>query len=65
MVELVKLRNSNLHTSANGEVKSFCDWKGTQDDSGCHEDLFFPSRVPLDQNSEFCSSIGQILPLIL
>ncbi len=65
MVVLVEFRHSNLHTGTDAEVKSFREWKRAQDESGCQEDLFFPSRMPPDQYSEFCSSIGQILPLIL
>jgi hypothetical protein len=31
---------------------------------GKRKTCFFPSKTPPDENSEFCSSIGQIFPFI-
>jgi hypothetical protein len=31
---------------------------------GKRKACFFPSKTPPDENSEFCSSIGQIFPFI-
>src|SRR5258708_3086326 len=42
----MELRHSDLHTSADGEAKSFRDWKRAQDQSGRQENLFFSIQCP-------------------
>src|ERR1700730_10557179 len=42
VIVLMEFGHSNLHASADAEVKSLREWKRAQDESGCQEDLFFP-----------------------
>jgi hypothetical protein len=64
MVVLVELRHGDLNPNANSEVKSLREWNEPRTSPGVRKTCVFPSKAPPDQNVEFCSSMGQIFPLI-
>jgi hypothetical protein len=65
MVVLVGLGYGDLHTTAMLRWSRSASGKLPSTSPGVRKTSFFPSSVPPDQNVEFCSSTGQILPLIL
>jgi hypothetical protein len=65
MVILMELWRGNEDTTTNAEMDPLRQRKTARHQSGVMNTCFLASNVPPDQKVEFCSSIGEILPLIL